>query len=46
MRTVVHFLPAKNPVPRALVQAIFCDAARGARVVLTRSECHKIPNAS
>lgn len=36
--TVVHFLPAKKPVPPALVQAIFADTARGAKVVLVRSK--------
>ena len=39
MKTVVHFLPANRPVPRALVAALMADAGRGARVVLVRPFC-------
>lgn len=41
MKTVIHFLPAKKPVPRVLAAAILADTARGAQVVLKRSQCLK-----
>lgn len=37
MKTIVHFLPAKKPVPASFLQAILADGAR-ATVVITRSK--------
>jgi len=43
MKSITHFLPAKRPIPRALVAAIVRDAQSGAQVQVVRS---KIWNAS
>lgn len=37
MKSVTHYLPAKRPIPRALVAAILRDAQSGAQVQLARS---------
>jgi hypothetical protein len=38
MRLVTHFLPAKRPIPRALVGAILRAAQTGAQVQVVRSK--------
>lgn len=37
--TVIHFLPAKRPIPATLIPAIFSDMARGAKIVIVRPAC-------
>lgn len=39
MKVVTHFLPARRPIPRAMVAAILRDAQSGAQVQLVRSKC-------
>lgn len=36
---ITHFLPAKKPIPRALVAVILRQAHSGAQVQLVRSRC-------
>lgn len=38
MKSVTHFLPAKRPVPRALVAAILRETQSGAQVQLVRAK--------
>lgn len=38
LKAVTHFLPAKRPIPRALVAAILRDAQSGAQVQLVRAK--------
>lgn len=39
MKATTHFLPAKRPIPRTLIAAIFREAQSGAQVQLVRSKC-------
>lgn len=37
MKTVVHFLPAKRPLPRTLIRVLMAEAREGKQIVLVRS---------